>query len=330
MLAVGLFAATMLFAQPQQVQRYKGDALYRYRGYHNGNKVGSVFYNFGLIGNIGELSGEWPIGTGDEYIGDVTPIVALEFAHPNGDTLHSSITCDGPRGNTDGTTQGGSAWVFEPLPGFAAAPLPGAKGRVAMSHLSTTWPDYWPDKMYTDTKDYHWKTDDNDPGWPHQWNGYFGKDQFQADQESYFVTDDQADNEWFARANRAGDLYYFYPDTSDSSRRGCGIRMTVRGLQWSHFLAEDCIFWLYDVTNISSRAYDKVCFGRWSEPCPVVVKTAKTTLAYFDLANNITYSWDADDQGSPGWVPVRSGVVNVGYVGYAFLESPGNAVRWYR
>ncbi|MDK9700510.1 MAG: hypothetical protein OEM52_10240 [bacterium] len=321
----GAFALST-FAQPQQMVRYKGDRLYRYKAYHNGNKVSTVFYNYGLIGNLGELSGEWPQGTGDEYIGDVNPLIGIEFVHPNGDTLRSAITTDGPRGNTDGTSQGGTAWVFEPIPGFAAMPQPGAQGRVAMSHLPSTWPDYWPDKMYTDLRDYHWKTDVNDPGWRRQWNGYFGKDQMQADQESYFVVDDQADVEWFSRPDRNGNNVFFYPDSTDSTRRGLGIRMTVRGLQWSHFLAEDCIFWLYDVTNVSTTPYDKVAFGMVVGTLSGGRNDSRDDLAYFEIENDITYSWDSDDVGSPGWVPVRPGQINVGYAGYAFLESPGNSV----
>ena len=32
-------------------------------------------------------------------------------------------------------------------------------------------------------------------------------------------------------------------------------------MQWQQFLAQDCIFWLYEVTNKSTTDYDKVVFG---------------------------------------------------------------------
>ncbi len=90
MLAIGVIA----FAQLEQ---YKGNSINRYENHHTGNKVGTIFYNYGLVANVNEQSCEWPLGTGDEYVGDVTPLVGIEFVHPNGDTLHSIITCSSPR-----------------------------------------------------------------------------------------------------------------------------------------------------------------------------------------------------------------------------------------
>ncbi|MBU1706457.1 hypothetical protein KKB28_00910 [bacterium] len=306
-----------LFAQ---LAYYKGNRSYRYSNVMSGNKVRTIFYNYGLAGDIGEISGEWPIGTGNEYVGDVSPLVAVEFVHPRGDTLHSVITSDGPRGNGDG--QGINFWGFEPLPGFAAEPIGEDPGRVAVSNQPNTWPDFWPDKMYVDPRDPEWERDEYDPGWPGSWNGYFGKNQFNADQEAYFQMDDNADNEWFARIDTAGVYHYFYPDSTDTTRRGCGLRVLVRALQWSHFLAEDCIFWLYEITNVGTTPFDKVAFGMVVGTLSGGREDSRDDLAWFDTQNDITYSWDSDDVGSPGWV--CGDLQCVGYVGYAFLESPGN------
>jgi hypothetical protein len=293
----------------------------------SGNLVRSTYYNYGLVGNIGEISGEWPIGTGDEYVGDVSPLVGVEFIHPSGDTLVSVCTSDGPRGNSDGPPGGGAFWGFEPLKGFAAPPAIGQDPLVAMSNQPGTWPSVWPDKNITDnlSNDKAWVRDENDPGWPRSWNGYFGKNVSNADQECYFQMDDQADLEWFQRTDSSGNTYYYYPSTDDTARRGLGLRVSVRGLQWSHFLAQDVIFWLYEITNISTNVYDKVAFGMVVGTLSGGRQDSEDDLAYFDLENDITYSFDSDDQGSPGWVPV-SETNNVGYVGYAFLESPGNPV----
>ncbi len=307
-----------------QLERYKGNTLYRAKNTMSGNLVRSVFYNYGLVGNIGEISGEWPIGTGNEYVGDVSPLVAIEFVHPSGDTLRSVITSDGPRGNSDGPPGGGAFYGFEPLPDFSAPPLGEADPLVAVSNQKRTWPDFWPDKMFTDTADNNWQRDNTDPGWPGAWNGYFGKDVENADQETYFQMDDNADLEWFERTDSLDNHYFYYPSRGDSARRGLGIRVTVRGLQWAHFLAQDCIFWLYDVTNVSSYTYNKVAFGMVVGTLSGGREDSRDDLALYDLGNDITYSWDSDDVGSPGWIPVRPGEINVGYVGYAFLESPGN------
>jgi hypothetical protein len=322
--AAMLFSASAALAQSiLPLIDYKGNRLYRAKNYMSGNLVRTVYYNYGLAGNIGEISGEWPIGTGDEYVGDVSPLVGVEFIHPSGDTLHSVCTSDGPRGNSDGPPGGGRFWGFEPLPGFNAPPLPGKDPLVALSNQSSTWPRQWPDKYYTDVRDSLWEQQ-TDRGWPGTWNGYFGKSVFSADQETYYQMDDNADEEWFSRQDTTGHTYYFYPDPHDSTRRGLGLRVAVRGLQWAHFLAQDCIFWLYDITNLSQFTYDKVCFGMMVGTLSGGRQDSQDDLAYFDLANDITYSWDCDDRGSPGWVPVRPGEINVGYVGYAFLESPGN------
>ncbi len=320
-----LIAVLASLASPVLAQnQYKGDRLYRAKNRMSGNLVRTVFYNYGLVGNVGEISGEWPAGTGNEYVGDVSPLVGVQFRHPSGDTLVAVCTSDGPRGNPDGPQGGGAFWGFEPLPGFVAEPEPGRDLQVAMSDDPATWPSFWPDRMYNDIRDQNWVRDINDPGWPGAWNGYFGKNQFNADQETYFQMDDQSDEEWFQRSDTLGNTYYFYPSREDSSRRGLGLRVTVRGLQWAHFLAQDCIFWLYEITNVSSYVYDKVTFGMMVGTLSGGRQDSRDDLAQFILDSDITYSYDFDDVGSPGWVPVRPGEKNVGYVGYAFLESPGN------
>jgi len=134
--------------------------------------------------------------------------------------------------------------------------------------------------------------------------------------------DDNADAEWFLRTDGEGNNYHFYPDSTDTTRRGCGLRVAVRGLQWSHFLAEDCIFWLYEITNVGTTPFDKVAFGMVVGTLSGGRQDSRDDLAWFDTQNDITYSWDSDDIPSPGWD--CGDFQCVGYVGYAFLESPGN------
>ncbi len=321
---IASFAAPS-FAQVDSMRNYRGNRLNRAKNVMSGNLVRTTYYNYGLVGNIGEISGEWPIGTGNEYVGDVSPLVGVEFVHPSGELIRSVCTSDGPRASPDGPPGGGTFWGFEPLKGFAAPPVAGQDPKVAMSNQPDTWPRYWPDKNITDSlsRDPAWVRDLTDPGWPNAWNGYFGKNVSNADQECYFQMDDHADAEWFQRTDDSGRVYYYYPHAQDTARRGLGLRVAVRGLQWSHFLAQDVIFWLYEITNISTHTYDKVTFGMVVGTLSGGRGDSNDDLALFDLENDITYSWDSDDQGSSGWVPV-SETRNVGYVGYAYLESPGN------
>ncbi|MBK6765037.1 MAG: hypothetical protein IPG71_01645 [bacterium] len=324
--ALGAFAA-LAYGQAEDMKQFKGDPLNRAKNYMSGNLVQTVFYNYGLVGNIGEISGEWPIGTGNEYVGDVSPLVGIEFIHPSGDTLRSVCTTDGPRGSPDGPAGGGAFWGFEALPGFNAPGLGGRDPLVAMSNQDSTWPSIWPDKFYSDSLsgDKGWARDHNDPGWRGSWNGYFGKDVMNADQETYFQMDDHADLEWFMRTDSLGNPQYYYPLDADTSRRGLGLRVLVRGLQWAHFMAQDVIFWLYEVTNISDKTYDKVSFGMVVGTLSGGRQDSNDDLADFDIENDITYSYDnpLTNNASPGWDPVSDNIL-VGYVGYAFLESPGN------
>ena len=122
---------------------------------------------------------------------------------------------------------------------FTFAFLPSGPSEGENANVNT-WPDQWPDKL----------DDPLDPGWAGSWNGYFGKDQKNAEQESYFVMDDAQDAEFF-----------YFPDSNDLERRGMGLRCTQRGLQWNHILAEDVLFWLYDIKNISDYDMEKMVFG---------------------------------------------------------------------
>ena len=526
---------------------------------HSGNLVQTTFYNTGLVGRVGpEFSFEWPKGTGDEYIGDISICVGVEYFNKYLNLpIRSVAVTQSPARGRDEVNPANPAeyWTFMPLPGFANP----ESTLVAMSHQGISWPDVWPDK-----------------GWPGSWNGYFGRDVMNADQESYFWMDDSRDMEfmrsdpayrdslnrctwrsWFptrslvfdagsevlvrvldATANRLGNngalLYHSFdlpvsggstnplnadfskivfstvgdyhvfpagtrdlvlydglltanaedeytrlftsedlqfdaggrytvvvhgtieendelplqvvilqdqpagdsirlrllnldhvdrsvrlfvdseeliggtsrfgasdyfnlspgtylftivdsdgvtlqnqrvclpeqpgtysltwlyaqtganssaqpfirlfgedpediyrqfvrliqPFASDSTKGGLGLKVAVRGFQWSHSLAEDVTFWLYDITNTSDIDYDKVDFGM---VCGTLVGgdgDSGDDINWFDRNLEFTYTFDGDDNGASGWVPVHPGVRDVGIVGYAFLESPGNRSDW--
>ena len=97
-------------------------------------------------------------------------------------------------------------------------------------------------------------------------------------------------------------------------------------MQWGQFLAQDCIFWLYEITNTSATDYNKVVFGELVGTYVGATGTDDSAMEYnddwsfFDVNENIAYTGDFDNDCSsnPNWVG------DVGMVGYAFLESPGN------
>ena len=278
------------------------------KGFHNGNRIQTTFYNSGLIGRVSgieeDIAGEWPKGSGHLYIGDQLMMVGAEITDRDGAIKHSVITPRGPKVDPrmgDRSSDGLTWYTWEALPGYAGKDT----SVVAMSHIPRSWPVFWPDKEDI-ADDPGWRNDglDNDPRHA-AWNGYFGKNQFNADQESYFVMDDYND----AR-------YNFYPDSTDLSRRGLGLQASSRGLQWAQVLAQDVLFFIYDITNIGTTAYDKVVF---SIICgDMAGGDGEDDNCTFDRSINLTYTWDYDGIGSGGWSPVD-------IAGCAFLESPGNS-----
>ncbi|MCA9784127.1 MAG: hypothetical protein KC518_11155, partial [Candidatus Cloacimonetes bacterium] len=306
------------------------DPLEKRKNTLSGNLVRTTFYNTGLVGRVGnEFSFEWPRSTGDEYIGDISVVVGVEYFNPllQDEITSVAVTQSPARGRDEVNPANPSEyWTFMPLPGFASPDTT----LVAMSHQPYSWPTVWPDK-----------------GWPGSWNGYFGRDVQNADQEAYFWVDDSRDmefmsTEWAYRDNvdpqSWQDAFPTNPDSArvpriqpfegDTLHGGLGLKMAVRGFQWSHVLAEDVVFWLYDITNASDIDYDKVVFGM---VCGTLVGgdgDSGDDINWFDLDQEFTYTGDNDDRGASGWVPVHPGVRNVGYVGYAFLESPDNNTDW--
>ncbi len=278
-------------------------------GTHTGNRVGISFHNDGQIAGIlpgVDIRGEWPLGSGENYIGDLDPLIGVEFINFLGDTLHSVIISRGPRNrqSEERSPADGHFWGWNPIPGFRN---PNYES-VAMSHL----PDSWPIEGWNDPVAHNWF----DSLGHTQWFGYFGRDIKNADQESLFDADDQKDDQFNFNdyVNPVNPI--FLPDSTNPVRHGMGLRMRVRGFQWSNFLAEDVIFWLYDIINEGTTIYRKADFGTVVGTLAGGDGDSNDDLGYFDVNNWITYSWDSDGIGNKGQ--------RVGYVGYAFLESPGN------
>jgi len=276
-----------------------------------GNLVKTVFGNWGVIGQPAEKGrrGAW-IYDNNGYIGDVSPIVGAEVKV--GDKVfHSVVVCpvDRPTKQHE-LSPTGKYWGFEPVAGYFNENQQG----IALYSDPSSWPAQWPDKL----------KDPDDPGWPGSWNGFFGKTTT-ATEECFFVMDDNNDEEFnYASNNRWG--VAFKPDSTNPARNGLGLVVKVRAMQWSDFLAQDCIFWLYEITNTSTTDYSKVTFG-------MLVGTLIGTsgadnshaeydddYSFFDVEKDLTYTADFDDncRRNPQWTG------DVGVVGYAFLESPGN------
>ena len=185
-IVISLFVLLQVTLQAQ----YSDPAL-RSSGYHTGNRTGISFYNDGQIAGFSvgiDIRGEWPLGSGENYIGDCIPLIGVEFINDLNDTLHSVVISRGPRNGQfdEKHPTKNYFWGFNPTPGFRNPNYPS----VAMSHLPDSWPiEGWNDPVAKTWKDEQGKT---------QWFGFFGRGIANADQESFFEADDHWDDEFNA------------------------------------------------------------------------------------------------------------------------------------
>jgi hypothetical protein len=280
---------------PLYRQEPYGNFSYRRQGIMVGNRINTLFYNDGEVGKW-EFAPtiEWPAGTGHNYLDGQAILIGARVTTPSGRRINPIISAYREEYSMDPVTQ--VPWGLEPVPGYANP----SSTSPAMSIDSSSYPSTWPIALGLDAS------------WDHKWYGYFGKNVMNADFETYFVLDDSKDKKFVQTP------FNYYPLASDSNRGGLGLRVEVRGFQWSHVLAEDIIFWHYDIVNLSDHTYDSTAFGFYADPgIGGANSTEPGNSAYFNTVLDIAYTWAPAGLGNPGnW--------KTGYMGYAYLESPGN------
>jgi len=286
-------------------------------GFHDANRIRTVFWNYGMVGDYPPDPGnvdlsvfhsvEVPKGSGMNYTDGITPFVMGRIVQASGDT--SVIMETGYRERQGISPRFNRIMRFEPRPGYFQADPSINRGRSpAISNDPRTWPNAWPDRA----------ADPDDPGWAGSWDGYFGK-RPAADQESFTVMDDDFYDAWD-----------YAPDVRDSTRYGLGLRVEVRGFQWANPQAGNVIFWHYDITNESTTDYDdNVIFGLYMDSgvggsalsCDGIYESDDDN-AYFDRSSglNLVYTWDTYGHG----VDLAGNCSPTGYLGYAYMETPGN------
>ena len=297
----------------------RGTSTAERKGTHDANDMRTEFWNFGMVGNYPPdplnvdlttfHSVEVPKGSGVNYSDGTTPFVLAQIDLGGGTPIYIMETGYRER---QAQRQNGQMMRFEPRPGYFQANTSINRAlSPAISNDSRTWPDTWPDK---------------DASWDGYWDGYFGK-RPAADQESYTVMDDDYydDPLWST----------FYPDSRDSTRRGLGLRVDVRGFQWSNPESQDVIFWHYDITNEGTTDYpingnpENIIFGLYMDSgvggsaisCDGIAESDDDN-AYWDRSYaglNLVYTWDLYGHG----VGLGTLCAPTGYVGYAYLETPG-------
>ena len=302
-LLICVLCSTGLFAQVNDsgvfIDPNKGQQNERVSFNLTGNQVESIITNWGSVGNgNGSINqaGVWPRGTGHGHIHEMTGIIVSRTKDQEGNDV--TIVNDGYGASSDDTDIDPNTnvrWKYQPLPGYFNRE--GENPEIANSRNPDSWPSSWPDK---------------NSDWDGAWNGYFGLNQFNADQEVFYVMDDLSNTE-----------YSFYP-INGSTDGGLGLQIRVRLFQWSQALAKDILFMQYEVSNISDKDYTTnlndlpIIFGGYTDVNPAG-SGATDDAAGFDKEYDIVYGWSSTGQGT--WTQFRD--IAPGYVGWKFLESPG-------
>ena len=269
----------------------------------DGNRLRATYHNTGHAGrtagqNTDELLFEFPRNTGRTYMYFMSVVFGAE--------VEDQSVNDGTRFpivNVSDFRQSGTgrSWSMNPITGYSRSDSQemARSDRGPTSVIGNTWPNVWPDKLQ-----------DGGDGWAGSWNGFFGRDQFNADVEFYY----KAGDDLYDRYSNTG---RFVPDSSDPSRGGLGIIMETRILAWSQPLIEDVHFNLFEIVNDSDFDYPKVGFGLWIAD----LITGADDQPEFDDLRSIAYLTTL--RRTPA--PVQFGGP-IGEMGLQFLETPGNAI----
>ncbi len=273
-----------------------------------GNKVKTVLFNYGSIcapnylGNIADL-----VWNGLGYGFEFGPLAAAEVVNGRGDTLHIVDDSFIRTFQGDYDPSGTIKWGWLPKDGYVDPNQNEIARLNAPDNDGDGKPDSWPEGWY------------NPGAGKYLWPAFLGDMATAPDEEVYFVIDDYTNAEF---------PYYPFPD--DSSRRGLGLDMEVRVLQFNNPLAEDIVFLVYQTTNVSPKRLPRVYFGMHGDPHVGGPSNYSDDRAFFipplgtladpypQRARNMVYAWDDDMKGDGGkWC---------GYFGWKFLESPSKHV----
>jgi len=299
MLLIGITGQTGMAQTDNHVpSEQRADPNYRAYSNIDGNQIRASVFNSGFSGKPAEVEEavnyEWPKNTGRIYISIVGIWLGGEVRNEAGE-LVNIVDVFAWRESPEG-----QSWNMEPVPGFQNPELDPL--RVAKSDDPSTWPPAsqggWRDK----------RDDPVDPGWVGSWNGYFGKDVFNADQELFYRTSD--------------DLYTkhnYTPDTTDQTRGGLGLLMDVRALAWSQVLINDAVFFIHDIKNDGTKRIPKTAFLIFL--ADYVGGDGTDDEPFIDLQSDIAFMTDSDRTGVEafGGDPVGVGAIK-------YIETPGNQI----
>lgn len=310
-------------SNPMDVKTTSVNSFYKTAGHKdrkhylmNANRVITEVYNYGGIAPgpdriVNVNNGVW---RGSSYIFQFCPLFAGSVPDNNDSTKRLHIVSDGlwdyPAYREVNPT-GDTLWAFQPLPGYADPDQEFIASNPAADKNKDGRPDSWPIEWYNPTLG------------KYVWPGYLEQDATNADLELFWAMDDRDNRE-----------FNYFPFPAEPQRRGLGLQVDGRALQWSNTLAENSIFFVYTATNVSSKNIDSIYFGLYGD-CDVGGASSEVSDdnglfvppynydGNHDVSNipvyarSLVYLWDSDGVGYLG--------ITLGYVSGKFLESPGSA-----
>ncbi len=270
----------------------------------DGNLLRATYHNTGHAGRRGsdsldELIFEYPRNTNREYMYFMSVMFGTEVpdaSNPNEPLPIVDVASY--KTSRDGRTN----WSLNPIVGYVRDDSDeiARSDRGPGSVLGNTWPDVWPDKL-----------GDGGDGWAGSWNGFFGRDQFNADVEFYYKAGDDTYTKYVNTS--------YYPDLTDPSRGGLGIILDTRVLAWSQTLVNATHFNIFEIKNDASFDYPRMAFGLWI--ADFVGGGGPTDKPVFDNIRSIAYLTDTNrESGGSAFNGTK-----IGEMGLKFLETPGNA-----
>jgi hypothetical protein len=271
----------------------------------NGNKITTIVFNYASIcepnrlGNVADLVWQG-LGYGFEF----GPLAAAEVRSDSGTILNIVSDSFIRTGQGDFSPDGTEKWGWLPKDGYVDV----TQDEIARLNSPDTdgdgKPDSWPPEFY-----------DEDIG-RYVWPAFLGDQATAPDEEVFFVVDDFT--------NREFDYFPF----ADSSKRGIGLDMAVRIIQFNNPLAEDIMFLVYQVTNASEKVLPLNYFGMHGDPhvggpsdyaddfsgFVDPFGNSEQNVEFPQRSRSMVYSWDDPPVGMFGRP--------TGYFGWKFLESP--------
>ena len=293
-------------AQAQLPSEDRAEFEQRRKSILDANNLRATYHNYGFAGRASaadELVFEFPKNTNRWYIYFVSIFMGAEVENQGGTGASRFPIVIAPDYRTNPQT--GDSWSMNPIPGYfnPESQEIARSDRGPTSPLGSTWPSFWPDKM----------DDESDPGWAGQWNGFFGKGIFNADQEFFY----RAGDDRYTRYTN-NNVTRFRPFEDAPERGGLGLVMDSRILAWTQNLIADVHFNIFEIRNDSPNNYEKVSFMLWTADW---VGTPSDDQPFFDQQRSTAFFTDA----RPTAAPPEFDNTTIGVAAVRFLETPGNA-----